>query len=207
MSVRVKLGPGRFQLSMAQIYPSKHQIAPTTAIVEGSGSEHFSNKQLAAIMLGVPALITFSLDLSWAWSPLVFIATALPCFIAYHLMQSLSGTPLRPRKGLANRPIDHYLTMTTPDLKNTYSGMTKIPIETFFEAYFDEKIELKGDMLALLEDRYDWANFRFTINQATFFLSQWLPETLWHSRKQDEAQVRNHYDRGDDFYNWFRNTV
>lgn len=39
--------------------------------------------------------------------------------------------------------------------------------------------------------------------QAAFFVSQWLPETLWHSRKQDETQVRDHYDRGDDFYGWF----
>jgi hypothetical protein len=58
-------------------------------------------------------------------------------------------------------------------------------------------------MLELLEARYDWASFTFTLSQAKFFISQWVPETLWHSRKQDEDQVREHYDRGDDFYNWF----
>jgi hypothetical protein len=60
-------------------------------------------------------------------------------------------------------------------------------------------------MLTILEDRYDWATFTFTLQQAVFFVSQWVPETLWHSRCQDETQVREHYDRGDDFYNWFRN--
>jgi hypothetical protein len=92
-------------------------------------------------------------------------------------------------------------------IKNTsrlnYTGKTKIPIEEFFEAYFDGDIDLKGDMLETLEARYDWACFVFTLSQAKFFLTQWVPETVWHSRKQDEEQVREHYDRGDDFYNWF----
>jgi cyclopropane fatty-acyl-phospholipid synthase-like methyltransferase len=30
-----------------------------------------------------------------------------------------------------------------------------------------------------------------------------IPELLVHSRSQDEEQVRDHYDRGDDFYGWF----
>lgn len=76
-------------------------------------------------------------------------------------------------------------------------------METWFEAYFDQKIDIKGDMLDALERRYDWARFVFTLSQAKFFLTQWVPETLWHSRKQDEDQVRDHYDRGDDFYNAF----
>jgi cyclopropane fatty-acyl-phospholipid synthase-like methyltransferase len=38
------------------------------------------------------------------------------------------------------------------------------------------------------------------MGQFIFFLTQWIPETLVHSKKQDEDQVRDHYDRGDDFY-------
>jgi len=81
-----------------------------------------------------------------------------------------------------------------------YTGKTKIPMETWFEAYFDGKLDINGDMLEILEHRFDWAKFVFTLSQAKFFLTQWVPETLWHSRKQDEDQVRDHYDRGDDFY-------
>ena len=54
-----------------------------------------------------------------------------------------------------------------------------------------------------MEARHDWANFWFTLNQAKFLVTQWVPETLWHSKKQDEDQVRDHYDRGDDFYEAF----
>ncbi|ANB13169.1 Sphingolipid C9-methyltransferase [Sugiyamaella lignohabitans] len=30
-----------------------------------------------------------------------------------------------------------------------------------------------------------------------------IPEVIFHTRSQDEEQVRDHYDRGDDFYSWF----
>ncbi|ODV69073.1 S-adenosyl-L-methionine-dependent methyltransferase [Hyphopichia burtonii NRRL Y-1933] len=30
-----------------------------------------------------------------------------------------------------------------------------------------------------------------------------IPEVILHSKSQDEEQVRDHYDRGDDFYTWF----
>jgi cyclopropane fatty-acyl-phospholipid synthase-like methyltransferase len=30
-----------------------------------------------------------------------------------------------------------------------------------------------------------------------------IPEVVMHSASQDEEQVRDHYDRGDDFYEWF----
>lgn len=39
----------------------------------------------------------------------------------------------------------------------------------------------------------EWAHVKF-------FLLQFIPELLTHSRSQDVEQVRAHYDRGDDFY-------
>ena len=30
-----------------------------------------------------------------------------------------------------------------------------------------------------------------------------IPEVIIHSQAQDEDQVREHYDRGNDFYSWF----
>ena len=30
-----------------------------------------------------------------------------------------------------------------------------------------------------------------------------IPEVIIHSQAQDEEQVRDHYDRGNDFYSWF----
>ena len=181
----------------------KHNIAPVPFTpVECSGAENFSNYHLGAAIVGVPAIFNLALGLSYAWYPVLVAIFALPAFIAYHILQSATGMPSRPPAGLPGKPLDTYMTIKSPELQG-YSAQRRIPIATFFEAYFDEKIDLKGDMLETLEARYDWACFSFTLDQASFFLSQWLPETLWHSRKQDEVQVRNHYDRGDDFYNWF----
>ncbi|RKO94995.1 S-adenosyl-L-methionine-dependent methyltransferase, partial [Caulochytrium protostelioides] len=75
-----------------------------------------------------------------------------------------------------------------------------MPMETWCEAYFDQKVDVKGDFMQVFEARHDWAYFNFTVGLAKFFVTQWIPELLWHSRIQDESQVRDHYDRGDDFY-------
>lgn len=69
--------------------------------------------------------------------------------------------------------------------------------------YFDEKVDFKGDCLDVMEYRHDWASFRFTLSLFKFFFTGMIPEVIWHSRSQDEEQVRDHYDRGDDFYSWF----
>jgi cyclopropane fatty-acyl-phospholipid synthase-like methyltransferase len=58
-------------------------------------------------------------------------------------------------------------------------------------------------MLDVLEYRHDWASFRFTLGLFWFFLTGTMPEMIMHTRSQDEEQVRDHYDRGDDFYGWF----
>lgn len=76
-------------------------------------------------------------------------------------------------------------------------------METFHEMYFDEKVDFKGDALEALEYRHDWARFRFTLSLFRFFFFGMMPEFILHTRSQDEEQVRDHYDRGDDFYGWF----
>ncbi len=39
-------------------------------------------------------------------------------------------------------------------------------------------------------------SFRFNLSHIKFFVTQWVPELLTHSKAQDESQVREHYDRG-----------
>lgn len=101
-----------------------------------------------------------------------------------------------------------------------YCGRSKIPMETFYEMYFDNNVSFKGDCLEIMEYRHDWASFGFTMGLFKHFLTGMVPEMLVHSRGQglshprsnlenmvligtDEEQVRDHYDRGDDFYGWF----
>ncbi len=93
-------------------------------------------------------------------------------------------------------------------------------METFHNMYFEGEVELNGDCLEVLEYRADWASFRFTLSLFKFVFFQFAPEVIMHTRSQgklfpisepnrpltvllDEEQVRDHYDRGDDFYGWF----
>ncbi|CAG8474031.1 9684_t:CDS:1, partial [Acaulospora colombiana] len=123
----------------------------------------------------------------------------LAIFFGYIFVSSKFSSPYGNKVKLPGKKIEEYFTVKDESLRE-YVDRKKIPMEIFFENYFDGKIDLSGDALEILEARHDWASFEFCLGQAKFFLTQWIPETLWHSRKQDEGQVRDHYDRGDDFY-------
>jgi hypothetical protein len=60
-----------------------------------------------------------------------------------------------------------------------------------------------GDVLEQMEYRHDWATFPLTADHFRYVLTQLIPDVIFHSEGQDEDQVRDHYDRGDDFYEWF----
>lgn len=54
-----------------------------------------------------------------------------------------------------------------------------------------------------MEYRHDWAAFTMTPELFKYVFTVLVPEVVMHSKSQDEEQVRDHYDRGDDFYEWF----
>lgn len=66
-----------------------------------------------------------------------------------------------------------------------------------YEAYFAGELEFKGDVLETLRNhRRQFVAFRFNLSHLKFFVTQWVPELLAHTKAQDESQVREHYDRG-----------
>ncbi|KAJ3224915.1 hypothetical protein HK099_007635 [Clydaea vesicula] len=169
--------------------------------VDSQGFDTFSNTQLYIALAVAPLAAVLVLPIHFYWYPVVAVILALPTFAAYNMLNVLSTSNLS-YTNLPNRDLSYYFTVKDKSLKK-YQGRNKIPMETWFEAYFDQKIDTNVDMLEMIEARHDWASFVFTLGQAKFFLTQWIPETLWHSKKQDELQVREHYDRGDDFYEAF----
>jgi sphingolipid C9-methyltransferase len=54
-----------------------------------------------------------------------------------------------------------------------------------------------------MEQRHDWALFNLTPTLFKYVFTQLIPDVIFHTREQDLSQVREHYDRGDDFYSWF----
>jgi cyclopropane fatty-acyl-phospholipid synthase-like methyltransferase len=78
----------------------------------------------------------------------------------------------------------------------------KIPMDTLFEAYLDGAVDIP-DIDAFLEARRDLVNFTLTKRHFEFFFTRMIPEVAIHSKSQDERIVREHYDRGDDFFESF----
>lgn len=175
---------------------------------DGPGSKHFSNKALIGFLVLIPLFVTRKLGLgfkTWLFFALLF---AVPILMAYWSVVSSFSPRINEKVKLPGKPVGHYLEFHDEELKAKYvtsnNGQgTKIPMETFHELYFDGKVSFKGDCLDILEYRHDWCTFRFTISLFKFFLLGMIPEVIMHSKSQDEEQVRDHYDRGDDFYTWF----
>jgi len=104
---------------------------------------------------------------------------------------------------LPGKNIEEYITIKDPELKKLYKGKEKIPMQLFHDAYFEGKIDFNGDVLEIMEQRHDWAKMCFTWELFKYVFTVFIPSVVIHSQSQDEEQVRGHYDRGDDFYEWF----
>lgn len=174
---------------------------------EGNGS--FSNVHLALLILLGPAvllrLLPFVKARWFGWTSYLFLVALLgvPIAIAYWTVASMCGPRVNEKVSLPNRPIEDYLDIQDPVLRQKYSGFTKIPMQIFWEAYFDGKIEVKGELLDVLEYRWDWAAMHFTPELFRYVLFKMLPDVLMHTERQDEEQIRDNYDRGNDFHEWF----
>ena len=90
-----------------------------------------------------------------------------------------------------------------PKLARRYAKKP-IPMATLYEAYFDGDIDIPGDIYAFLREpqplRQVHAHAGSTCKWA---VTNFIPEVAIHSKEQDERIVREHYDRGNDFFGWF----
>ncbi|KAJ7619301.1 cyclopropane fatty acid synthase domain-containing protein [Roridomyces roridus] len=178
--------------------------APLVGLAEGNAQ--FSNYQFAALVLFVPYIVKSFTPLvnRGGWYTYLFILalTGVPTTIGYWYLMSNYGARKNEKVILPNKNIEEYITIKNLELKQLYNGKNKIPMQIFHDAYFEGKIDFNGDVLDILEQRHDWAKFNFTPELFKYVFMNFIPEVIVHSQSQDEEQVRNHYDRGDDFYGW-----
>ena len=59
------------------------------------------------------------------------------------------------------------------------------------------------DVLETMEARADWSTPAFTWELFYDVFFRFAPDVIMHTSAQDESQIRDHYDRGNDFYSWF----
>lgn len=185
--------------SISQFPAIKNAPLPADA----AGGESFNNFLLVGLLLVVPWYIARRFHGGLFTTLFVAVFTSIPILIAFWSVASTISPRLNEKVAYPGKPVEHYLEFHRQEDKDKYYGKNKIPMETFHEMYFDQKVSFKGDCLEMLEYRHDWANFKFTWSLFRFFFTGMIPEVIMHTRSQDEEQVRDHYDRGDDFYAWF----
>ena len=174
-----------------------------TLPADGPGSDTFNNYILLGLLFVIPWWTARQVYGGFYTTIIFSIFTTIPILISFWFVTSRVSPRRNERVKLPGRPVESYISFRKEQDRDTYYGRNKVPIFDFHEKYFAEEVDVKGDMLDALEQRHDWANFKFTWAAFKHVFVGFGPEMLWHSRSQDEEQVRDHYDRGDDFYSWF----
>lgn len=103
------------------------------------------------------------------------------------MKDTTTGSPIIPTQKVASR----------------YNGSGKVPFTHFMEDYIHGRVDVEGDFRDFIRNRTDYTKFKLVGDHFKFFFSRFIPEVAIHSKKQDERIVQEHYDRGNDFFNWF----
>ena len=98
--------------------------------------------------------------------------------------------------------LSDYVVFNDKNLEKKYAKKP-IPMATFYEAYFDGAIDFKKDSLEFLAKRNLFVNYSLTKEHFKWAVTNFIPEVAIHSKAQDQRIVREHYDRGNDFFGWF----
>jgi predicted membrane protein len=121
--------------------------APLLGLAEGNGT--FSNLHLAALIIVVPWFVKRVLPFvnRGGFNTYLFLLVilALPITVAYWTLMSMYGRRKNEKVALPGKDIEHYITIKDPELRHKFHGQEKIPMQTFHDAYFDNKIDFKGE--------------------------------------------------------------
>ncbi|KAK4943308.1 hypothetical protein LTR10_017151 [Elasticomyces elasticus] len=170
---------------------------------DASGNDTFNNYVLFGLLFIIPAYLARQIHGGFYTTIFLATLTSIPILMVFWTVVSSISPRKNEKARYPGRLVEHYLHFHEEEDRARYHGKNRIPMETFHEMYFDGKVDFKGDCLDVMEYRHDWASFRFTLGLFHHFFTGFIPEAIMHTRSQDEEQVRDHYDRGDDFYSWF----
>ncbi len=98
--------------------------------------------------------------------------------------------------------INDYVVFHDKQLEKKYASR-QIPMATLYEAYFDGALDIPGDIWEFLANRNLFVKYTLTPEHFKWAVTNFIPEVAIHSQEQDERIVRDHYDRGNDFFGAF----
>jgi len=84
-----------------------------------------------------------------------------------------------------------------------YKNGVKVPITNFIEDYMNGRVDINCDVRTLIKARTKFFSYSYVPHHVKFVLGQFIPQVTIHSAKQDERVIRDHYDRGNDFFGGF----
>ena|ERR1700761_5360396 len=126
-------------------YPSIHNAKLPA---EGNGS--FSNVHLAILVLGVSYVVKRCLPFvhsgGFPTYVMVVMILGVPVTIAYWTFMSNYGARKNQKCAYPGKPLEDYLDIKDPVLRRQYQGTHKIPMQIFHDAYFEGKIDFKGNI-------------------------------------------------------------
>jgi hypothetical protein len=87
-----------------------------------------------------------------------------------------------------------YVVFNDKKLEQKYANK-KIPMSVLYEAYFDGALDLTGDLYKFLRNRDLFVKYTITKEHLGWAVTNFVPEVVIHSKKQDRRIVREHYVR------------
>ncbi len=100
------------------------------------------------------------------------------------------------------KSLTDYVVFNDRKLAQRYASK-RIPMSVLYEAYFDGDLDIPGDIYEFLRNRNLFVKYSLTQQHLSWAVTNFVPEVTIHSKLQDQRIVREHYDRGNDFFGWF----
>jgi len=107
-----------------------------------------------------------------------------------------------PISGTAGAGIERHLRFHDAALADRFAR-GKVPMVDLYEAYFNGKVDIVGNIYDFLDARDRYVKYVITGEHIKFLFQNLIPEVAIHSKDQDRRIVRAHYDRGNDFFGFF----
>jgi sphingolipid C9-methyltransferase len=103
---------------------------------------------------------------------------------------------------MSRKTVGDFVVFEDATLGRKWSGK-KVPISDVYEAYIEGKLDIPADKWEdFFKTRHETMSFRLTDSHIKWAFTNFLPEVAIHSKSQDSRIVSEHYNRGNDFFEW-----
>jgi sphingolipid C9-methyltransferase len=120
----------------------------------------------------------------------------------YEGLEVNAGAAKKSKRANTLSKLTDHITFRDAKLASRHAG-GRMPMATLYEAYFDGAIDIPGDIRQFIAQREQLVSYRIERRHVEWLVTNFLPEALIHTQRQDTRIVREHYDRGNDFFEWF----